>query len=71
MLLYLFSSSFREYEMGLEELKAKFQEEKEERQKRKITEMMLGESRVMCRYTQYSNNKSLEGGMWNVECGRW
>jgi len=36
--------------MGLDELKAKFQEEKEERQKRKITEMMLGESRVMCRW---------------------
>ena len=35
--------------MGLEELKEKFQEEKEERKRRKITEMMLGESRVMFR----------------------
>ena len=35
--------------MGLDELKAKFKEEKDERKRRKITEMMLGESRVMLR----------------------
>ena len=35
--------------MGLDELKAKYQEEKDERKKKKISEMMLGESRVMCR----------------------
>ena len=34
----------------MEELKGKLQEGKEERKKRKMTEMMLGESRVMCRY---------------------
>ena len=36
--------------MGLDELKAKYQEEKDERKKKKISEMMLGESRVMCRF---------------------
>ena len=35
--------------MGLEDLKAKYEEEKDERKRRKISEMMLGESRVMCR----------------------
>ena len=35
--------------MGLDEMKAKYQEGKEERKRKKISEMMLGESRVMCR----------------------
>ena len=35
--------------MGLEDLKAKYEEEKDERKRRKISEMMLGESRGMCR----------------------
>ena len=39
-----------EHKMGLDELKAKYQEEKDERKKKKISEMMLGESRVMCRF---------------------
>ena len=36
--------------MGLEDLKAKYEEEKDERKRRKISEMMLDESRVMCRF---------------------
>ena len=40
--------------MGLEELKKELEEGKEERKKKRISEMMLGESRVMCRY-QISN----------------
>ena len=39
----------KQEEMGLEKIKEKLHEEKEERRRRKITEMMLGESRVMCR----------------------
>ena len=38
-----------DHKMGLDELKAKYQEGKEERKRKKISEMMLGESRVMCR----------------------
>ena len=41
-----------EHKMGLDELKAKYEEGKEERKRRKISEMMLGESRVMCRLNQ-------------------
>ena len=33
----------------MDKLKTKIQGDKEERQKRKMTEIMLGESRVMCR----------------------
>ena len=36
----------------MDKLKTKIQGDKEERQKRKMTEIMLGESRVMCRSTQ-------------------
>ena len=39
----------KQEKMGLEKIKEKLHEEKEERRRRKITEMMLGESRVMCR----------------------
>ena len=56
LLGWLFAKIFLNYfdflkqeEMGLEKIKEKLHEEKEERRRRKITEMMLGESRVMCR----------------------